>query len=269
MCDSVAVAPYRHDLHITSGDVLFAARWGLGGGWGVETLVPLRVNRERITYRTMDGAPFTPDPPDVHHSDRTLSGFADPWLLVVTGHRFGAWSLGARAGVSFPVGSTVEDPFALGEAGIAHEHVQLGSGTVQPIVSLGLGRAFDGWSASAIGYARFGVDTNQHGYRPGDQLLAQAFASSPLGVPHMLFTAGPTLFHENTETWQGQEQSEGNLGRTDLYAEGRVAWAPPGLGFGFRGELRVPVWSEATGSQLEVPVSFRLAIGKTFGGMTP
>ena len=45
--------------------------------------MPYRVNRQRITFRTMDGAPFTPDPPDHHHSNRTLSGFADPWLLAI------------------------------------------------------------------------------------------------------------------------------------------------------------------------------------------
>ena len=269
VCDSVAVAPYQHDLEIVTGDLALGVRYGFAPGFGLEALVAWRVNRQEITFRTLEGAPFTPDPPDVHHADRTLSGFADPWLLVAYGRHAGAWSWGARAGASLPVGSTVEDPFALGDLGVPHEHVQLGSGTVQPMVGLGMNRGFDGWTATLSGIARFGVATNGHGYRPGDQVIARAFATSALGVPRATFALGPTLFHETSETWQGHVASEGNLGRTDLYAEGRATWTPPGWGAALGGELRVPLWSEATGAQVDVPVSFRLWLSTTFGESTP
>ncbi len=268
-CDSMDVDPYRHDLRLRTADLTLGVRYGFAPGWAAEALLPLRVNRQRITFRTMEGAPFTPDPPDYHHTNRTLTGIADPWLLVSTGRTFGPWSLGGRAGISLPIGSTVPSPFALGEEGLPHEHVQFGSGTVEPVVSLGLARNFDGWAATMLALGRLGVATNRHGYRAGDQWLGQAFASSGLGVPNTRFSLGPTLFHETPETWEGRRQSEGNLGRTDLYAEGRAAWSPAGWGVGLGGELRVPLWGEATGSQFDVPVSFRISIAKTMGGSPP
>ena len=223
------------------------------------------MNRQRITFRTMDGTPFTPDPPDYHHSNRTLTGFADPWLLAAFGRTSGDWSYGARAGASLPLGSTEEDPFALGDQGLPHEHIQFGSGTVQPIGALGVGRAFGTVGASVVGLARFGVATNEHGYRPGDQWLVQGLATSALGVEHATFSLGSTFFHETAETWQGSVGTEGNLGRSDLYAEGHAAWAPSGGRLVLGGILRVPVWSESTGDQLDVPVSFRLSISTRLG----
>lgn len=268
-CDSMDVQPYRHDLEIATADVTLSAQWGFARGFALETVVPFRLNRQRIRFLTMEGAPFTPDPPDFHHSNRTLTGLADPWLLVAAGTTRGNWSFGARAGASFPLGSTVENPFALGLEGLPHEHVQLGTGSVQPIVALGVARAFGTVDANANALVRLGAGTNRHGYRPGDQLLAQAFAGSALGVPHTRFMLGPTYYHESAETWGGRVESEGNLGRADLYAEGRVAWSPPGLGVTLGGELRVPVWGRATGSQLDVPVSFRLSVSRPIGEAAP
>ena len=268
-CDSVAVAPNEHDLKIAAVTLTLGARWGFARGWALETLVPLRVDRQRIVFRTLDGTPFTPDPPDFHHSDRTISGLADPWLVLARGATRGSWSLGVRAGASLPVGSTVDNPFALGERGLPHEHVQLGSGTVQPILGLGVGRAFDGAGATLLGLARLGVAGNRHGYRAGDQWLAQALATSALGVPHASFALGPTLFHETAETWDGRRESEGNLGRTDLHAEARAGWNPPGLGLVLGGELRVPLWTRAEGAQLDLPLTIRLSVEKTFGDPAP
>jgi hypothetical protein len=268
-CDSTTVHPYRHDLKIGTADLTLSAQWGFASGFALETVVPFRLNRQRIRFLTLEDQPFAPDPPDFHHANRTLSGFADPWLLVAAGTTRGAWSFGARAGASLPLGSTVPNPFALGLEGLAHEHVQLGSGSVQPIVALGVSRAFGTVDANATALLRLGAGTNRHGYRPGDQLLAQAFAGSALGVPHARFSLGPTYFHEGTETWDGRVESEGNLGRADLYAEARATWSPPGLGATLGGELRVPLWGRATGSQLDVPVSFRLSVSRLLGEAAP
>jgi hypothetical protein len=263
------VTPYEHDLRVNTADVTLAAQWGFAPGFALEALVPLRLNRQRITFRTLEGTPFTPDPPDYHHTNRTLTGPADPWLLVAAGTSRGPWALGARLGASLPVGSTVENPFALGEEGLPHEHVQLGAGTVQPIASLGVGRALGDWSATALGFVRFGVATNHHGYRAGEQWLVQLFAGNDLGLEHARFTLGPTLFRETAESWDDRVESEGNLGRTDVYVDGQAAWNPVNLPFGVAGQLRVPVWSQVTGSQFDIPVSFRLSVSKSLGGLAP
>ncbi|MGH7724887.1 MAG: hypothetical protein ACREOU_05610 [Candidatus Eiseniibacteriota bacterium] len=251
--------PYLHDLKVTSADVTLSAQYGIFRHLSAELLVPFRINRERIVFRTLDGGAFTPDPPDYHHANRTLTGLADVWLLAHAGTASGAWAFSGRAGASLPTGSTVEDPFALGELGLPHEHIQFGSGTVQPIVGAAVGRAFEGFTLTASSLFRFGVSTNEHGYRPGDQSLVFLYGTSALGTTGWDFSLGPTLYHESTETWGGETQYEGNLGRTDVYADGRVrvALAPATR---LAGELRVPVWGEANGPQFDVPVSFRLTI---------
>ncbi len=251
--------PYQHDLEITSADVMLTAQYGLASHLSAELLLPFRINRERIVFRTMAGDAFVPDPPDYHHSNRTLTGLADMWLLAHAGASRGGWSFSGRGGASLPTGATVEDPFALGEQGLPHEHIQFGSGTVQPIVGAAVGRAFGNWTLTASSLFRFGVWTNQHGYRPGNASLMFLYGTSALGTEGWDFSLGPTLYHESPESWGGAVQYEGNLGRTDVYADGRVrvALSPSTR---LAGELRVPLWGEAEGPQLEVPVSFRLTL---------
>lgn len=256
-------APYWHDLKITTGDVALTTSIGLARGIGVEALVPFRMNRERVTFRALDGSPYEPDPPDVHHANRTLLGFADPWLLAHAGFRRGAWSWGARTGMSIPLGGTVEDPFALGTAGLPHEHIQFGTGTVNPIVAFGVARSFGAWSISARGLGRFGVWRNEHGYRAGDQRLGSLVVASKLGLARWTFEAGSTVFREEAETWGGEVQYEGNLGRTDVYADARAGFmVNRGLSLG--AELRVPLHSHATGAQLDLPLSLRVSASHGF-----
>jgi hypothetical protein len=252
-----------HDLTISTGDLSLAAALGVSRGWAIEALVPLRLNRERIRFRTLDGAPYEPDPPDVHHANRTLVGLADPWLLVHVGGTRGPWSAGARLGASLPVGRTEPDPFALGDAGLPHEHIQFGAGTVEPIAALGVAHDFGAWSLAARGLARFGTWTNAHGYRAGDQSLATLLASSKLGSERWTYEAGGTWVHETAETWGGAVQYEGNLGRTDLYAEAH-ATRTMGEGWSVGAEARVPVSSRSTGAQLDVPLTIRVNVTHGF-----
>jgi hypothetical protein len=267
-CDSTEITPYRHDLRVGTGDLTLAGQIGLVQGLAAEFVVPLRLNRERITFRRMDGTPFTPVPPDYHHADRTLAGLGDPWLVAHYGGSRGVWSFGARLGGSVPLGRTEENPFALGEQGLPHEHVQFGAGTVQPIAGLGAARDFGKFALSAHGLARLGIWTNRHGYRPGDQVLASLAGTGGLGLTGWRFQAGPTIYHESAETWDGGVQEEGNLGRTDAFAEASAARSLSG-GWGVNAELRVPLWTKARGAQLDVPVSLRLGISRMFGMMAP
>lgn len=49
----------------------------------------------------------------------------------------------AGIGVSLPTGRTEEDPWALGAQGLRHQHIQFGTGTVDPVVRLDYSRLAD------------------------------------------------------------------------------------------------------------------------------
>jgi hypothetical protein len=259
---------YWHDLEMTTGDISLATSLGLSRRFGIDALVAFRLNRERVTFRSLDGLPYEPDPPDVHHENRTLVGLADPWLMAHVGDTWGAWSVGARAGATLPLGETVPDPFELGEQYLPHEHIQFGSGTLQPLGTLAVARDFGAWALSARGLVHLGLWTNQHGYRAGNQWLGTLVGTSKLGTMTWSFEAGPTIYRENAETWGGEVQYEGNLGRTDVYADARVNHAlTSSLSLG--AEFRVPMYSEAVGAQLDVPLTFRLSATTGFMWRTP
>jgi len=94
--------------------------------------LPYDVKAMRVRYTTLDGAPFTPPYGDIHHRTETLTGISDPSLTLEYAPHDN-WVVGF--GATLPFGRIEPDPVALGEAGKKHEHIQFGSGTLQPLLS--------------------------------------------------------------------------------------------------------------------------------------
>ena len=70
--------------------------------------------------------------------------------------------------------------------------------------------------------------------------------------------AGLNLAREQTETWDGRIEMEGNLGPTDLLASIGVT-RPLGRAGGFHVTAKIPLVTRATGAQVHYPVI--LAVG--------
>jgi hypothetical protein len=79
------------------------------------------------------------------------------------------WRLTARAGLTIPLGRTEEDPFALGDMGLQHQHIQLGTGTANPVVAAEIGRSWGAWRAVGFGLTQQVVYENSKGYQAGDR----------------------------------------------------------------------------------------------------
>jgi hypothetical protein len=188
---------------------------------------------------------------DIHHRNETLTGPGDPWALVVFGKGAGAWSLGARAGVSIPLGRTEENPFALGRRGLPHQHIQFGTGTWNPMGGVALGRHLGGTNVVASILARFVTYANGHGYRAGNRYDASLVADRRLGGPWRL-QAGLDLAHEEAERWDGVIEEEGNLGRTDLLAGAGLA-RQLGRAGAVTLQVKVPLITRARGAQVDYP----------------
>lgn len=230
---------------------LLAAR-GLGRDLGVEAFVPLRMVRTGIAFEDEARRPITLADGSIHHREETLLRPGDAWLALHGARLSGAWTLAGRLGVSLPLGRTEQNPFALGRAGLAHQHLQFGTGTWNPVVGLGAGRAVGRLKLSLTTLSQFVLAENRHGYRAGDRHSASLLAHRPLsGGWHAL--AGLDLSREQSETWDGRREEEGNLGRTDLLVSLGIARGAGRAG-SVQVTLKLPVVTRAAGAQLAYPL---------------
>lgn len=238
------------DLIVSEIDIT-AAR-GLGANLGVDALFPVRLVRDRVHYLDLSRQPYVPPNPGLHHRNETLTGIADPQMGLTYGRARLPWTLAARVGVSIPVGRTEANPFELGRLGKWHQHIQFGTGTWDPLLSMAVGRATGPLDLLLSGFARFPVTENEHGYRAGRR-YSLSFGGSPLLGNGWSANAGLKLAREEAERWSGRIEGEGNLGRTDLFLTlGGGHGLPP---FGSLGaSVEVPLASKTTGEQVDIPI---------------
>jgi hypothetical protein len=260
ICSKASQPPQLHDLHFALGEVRAGGSYGVTDRWMVEAMVPAKAIGIDVAYRTMDGELFEPAYADIHHRDETIVGLGDPELLAARALVAGDLAIVGRIGTTIPLGRTEPNPFALGEAGLQHQHIQLGSGTFQPI--LGVEGVFRptrvGVQAYAVAHGSFYENT--HGYRAGHRLGAGTAVS--WSVPPFLLIAALDVAREQPERWDGEILSEGNLGRTDLLLGGDVVADLDAV------ELlvgvRVPIVQDVVGAQLDMPFVASVAAFKTF-----
>jgi hypothetical protein len=268
-CHEVPAQPaYMHDQGLYPVELRASVEYGISALLGVELQVPFRVVATTIEYTTPEGEPYEPLDRDVHHRDEVIAGPADPWLLVRLGHSFdGVW-LAARPGISVPLGSTEKDPFARGDLGLEHQHIQLGTGTFDPLLVLEAGIPISG-SLQLQLYAQgvLPLYENRHGYRApwringGSALVAKLFESlaGKLGIEAM---------HEAEERWQGVVRQDGSLGRSELGGLLGVAYALGASSLSL--DVRVPfvrhivVGDEAPGT-ISSPLALAVRFDHVFG----
>jgi hypothetical protein len=256
-------APEKHLIDLWWGEVRLDAELGIRRWLSVQAALPLRTLTEQVSYTDLRGAAILAPDAGLHHRNETLVGPGDPWLLLHAGGARGALTGSVRAGASLPLGRTVPNPFVLGEEGIAHEHIQFGSGTVDPIVAAD-GRWFlGGWSLGAWALAKLPLYANGYGYRAGKRVMGGAFAQSNLRTERWTFVAGLDANWEEAETWGGVVESEGNLGRVDLLFDGTVLWrfAPHWTA---SLSTRIYLYSDVVGEQLTTPLLVELGLIRAF-----
>lgn len=249
--------PLLHVQDMTISEAAFVTEVGVGRGLGVSAVVPLRWVRARIRFEDLQHQPLDVPEGSIHHRNETLTGPGDPWLLLHGARGLGAWTVAGRGGISVPLGRTEANPFDLGRRGLAHQHLQFGTGTWDPVVGVAAGRRFGQVGFRLSGLARFIVSTSDHGYRAGDRYYASAavdrrIAGAWRGI------AGVDVMREEAETWGGRTETEGNLGRTDLLASLGLT-RPLGRAGGLHVTAKIPLRARATGSQVRYPVI--LAVG--------
>jgi hypothetical protein len=217
-CQEVPVQPlYMHDQNLYPGELRAVVERGFTASWGVEAQLPFRLVYTTIRYTTPQGDPYTPLDPGVHHRNETVAGVGDVWLLGRYLQTLGETQVTARAGVSLPLGKTEENPFALGDVGLRHQHIQLGTGTFDPVLGLDVARLFGRIQVGAYGLAHLALYENSKGFQSGNRFYGGLNGGLKL-FGNLSGALGPDFVHERPERWGGEVRQDGNLGRTEVLA---------------------------------------------------
>lgn len=239
-CGEVPIQPtYFHDQHLYPLELRLMGEYGLSQTFGIEAQVPLRSVTSTIEYTDANGAHYEPLNPGIHHRNETVFGVADPWLLLRVGTTVEKWWLAARPGVSIPLGSTEENPFALGDRGLRHQHIQLGSGTFDPVAIVEASRAFEAIQLQFFAQGQIPLYENGQGYRAPWRISGGGSVGRKL-VSDLSGSLGAEALHEAAEKWDGEIRQDGNLGRTELLLAATLSYRLDATDLGL--SARVPVW---------------------------
>jgi thiol-disulfide isomerase/thioredoxin/plastocyanin len=230
-------------------------------------MVPVRVIGTSIRYLDRAGAEVQLVTPGIHHRDEAVSGLGDPMLLGSASGSLGGWRLTARAGLTIPIGRTEEDPFALGDQGLRHQHIQLGTGTVNPVVAAEVARSWGRgrWRFGAFALSQQVIYENSRGYQAGDRYAGGLALRRRLGARWSV-RGGIDAIGETSERWNGMTYAdEGNRGRFDLIAGVGASWAATKQ-LGIDAAVKIPAVTHAVGGQLDMPAIVELGAAWSFGG---
>ena len=198
-------------------------------------------------------------------------GVPESWLLGRATWSLDRFILTGRAGAGLPLGRVEEDPFARGRAGLSHQHIQFGTGTVYPVMAIDVGARFGRVGLSAyLQTMRFLTD-NQYGYQAGNRYVGGVAGDAEV-MPSFRVGLGTDILNEQPERWGGVVQQDGNVGRTDVLVGGLISYA-----FGTvtaSVAVKVPVYQHfievshgqrGDPGQLTFPAIVNLAVHTTFG----
>ncbi len=151
---------------------------------------------------------------NIHHRDETYRGFSD-FSFLLSHRRLGIWRdsdhLVALLGSSIPIGKTEENPFALGDAGLEHLHIQFGTGTFNPLAELHYGTPLLGdFSLDASVRGQFPFYENNQTYRGPVELTLNAEVKYHL-LDWLAFHAAYLGFYQSYAHWDGEQDINSGL----------------------------------------------------------
>lgn len=216
-----------------------SGEWAFNDKWGAEVSLPVRSVWASVSYQTPDGADYVPLDAEVHHRDETVAGLADGRLMARYSRSVAGVWVAARVGTTVPLGATEEDPFSAGDLGKRHQHIQLGSGAFEPVVSLDA--TWGGISQQTTAYATLQqpLYANDKGYEAGRRLLAGAQVGWK-AAPDLLLSLIGEVGHEGGERWNGMVRSDGMTGMTEARVGGALLWRSAAVTL--QAAVRVPVY---------------------------
>ena len=218
----IEMLPHEHHQGVTMLRYQTTVSFGLGNGWQVMGMIPVDAKLLSIEYTTMDGQPYDPPYGDIHHRNETLFGLGDGRLEAqYFTQAASAWVVGGGLGFTLPMGRTEENPYLLAERSEKHQHMQMGSGTVDPVFALFSVWTGPKWGGILKSNGLLPVVQNRYGYKPSPVLTVSGGPSYVL-TPKWTTTAEISLSREWQAHWDGEPDRMS--GRTVLTAGGALIY---------------------------------------------
>ncbi len=238
-CSEATIQPlHSHELFVMPVELAADFRWVFVDRFALELTLPMRMVHLRAHYETPDGQQFQPLDAGVHHRDETMFGIGDAALGVRGALLAGRWWLTLMPGFSVPTGRTEPDPFALGDAGERHQHIQFGSGTLDPTLKFDATRGLPRSQISFYAMGRTALYENRHGFQAGPR--GTLGASIGYKAPRVLATFITEGAFEGADRWSGVIRQDGLIGsqeyRVGAQLIGRVGSTT------LSGGIRVPLY---------------------------
>ncbi|MGB0637704.1 MAG: hypothetical protein ACPGTU_00125 [Myxococcota bacterium] len=218
---------------------------GLDNGWQVRLAIPFDIKFMTIEYRDKQGNAYVPDYGNIHHRNETISGFGDGKLeLKYLKQTSTQWTLGGGVGSMLPLGKTEENPYQLAKESKEHQHVQMGAGTWDPVLSFTAVWMDDTWGMQINADGRLPLYENSRGFKPSPSLQIEVGPSYRLSTKWML-TAGVLGTHEWIAYWDGEPDPK--TGRTAILLSGSGIYRfNPSLAAMMQVSSTVAQWSTET-----------------------
>jgi thiol-disulfide isomerase/thioredoxin len=253
-----------HDQDLIISEARLSVDVGISRRFAASLMLPVRTVGTSIRFLDTSGSEVELVNESTHHRNETLFGLADPMLLGSTSITVRGWRMTARAGLTIPLGRTEENPFTLGDMGLRHQHVQMGTGTFNPVFAAEVARSWGNWRAGVFALSQQTIYENGKGYQAGDRyaggLAVQRRLAKRWNVRATIDALG-----ESAERWDGIIHTEdGNRGRFDLVFGAGASWAV-GERVGIDLALKVPAITHAVGGQLDMPAILEVGLSWSFG----
>lgn len=177
---------------------------GLGEGWQALARTPFDIKLVTIEYTTPDGAPYEPPYGDIHHRKETLLGLGDARLEIQRFVRAGeGWVVGGGLGSTVPLGRTEENPYALAAQSRTHQHLQMGTGTIDPIASATAIYAGHTWGFVSSASGSVPLYENSKGFYPSAEAQFSAGPTHRFS-PKLMATGELSFKHVWQAKWDGE-----------------------------------------------------------------
>lgn len=242
---SVDIVPHEHHQGVTMLRYQTSASYGLGRGWQLFAMVPFDAKIMTIEYKTMDGETYEPPYGDIHHRNETLLGLGDGRLETQHYTRLSdSWIVGLGFGVTIPLGRTEEDPYIAAQNSETHQHMQMGSGTVDPVFSANALWSRERWGMTLRTNGSAPLMENSKGYRPFPVIQ---FGGGPTYriSPKLMATTELTLKREGQAEWNSKPDPM--TGRTVMTGGAALIYrVSPSWATMFQAQSTLMQWSEAS-----------------------
>ena len=237
--------PHIHDQGMTLTRVNTDIGVGLSKNWQVRTSLPFDVKFMTIEYWDKQGNPYVPDYGNIHHRNETLIGFGDGKLeFKYLKKKTDEWTVGGGLGSMLPLGRTEENPYKLAEQSQEHQHVQMGAGTWDPVMSFTAVWMGQTWGVQINTEGRLPLYENSYGFKTSPSIQLEVGPSYRVSTKWML-TAGILSTREGVAYWDGKPDIK--TGRTAILVSGASIYRfNPSVAFMLQMSSTVAQWSKET-----------------------